>query len=450
MGERPVRPVPSGGGPGSAEAGASLGYCTNVHAGHDLAATLANLRLHAAQVRRVLDVPELGIGLWLSADAAREAVAAEGLVPIPHHARRSSPASPDASLKDELRRLGLRVFTLNGFPFSNFHEPVVKHRVYEPDWADPRRLDYTMDLVALLASLIDEGDEGSISTLPVGWPSHPCTPVDQDVAAERLRHAARVLDRLEQETGRLIHLDLEPEPGCILGSSRDAVRFWNERLLLGHAAEEAVIRRHLRICHDVCHAAVVFEEQHEAIGRYRSTGILVGKVQISSAPRVDFDALPEIEREAAWKALHAFVEPRYLHQTGVKTDRCRGYADLPDAIAANAAAPGRAPRGEWRVHFHVPIHLARVGVLSTSQDQIAPCLRLANEMGVRHYEVETYAWTVLPSELAPPSLAEGIASELRWVMPLVPTIQQPRRRSFEPPVQAGSMGEPGVERADAD
>ena len=36
-------------------------------------------------------------------------------------------------------------------------------------------------------------------------------------------------------------------------------------------------------------------------------------------------------------------------------------------------------------------------------------------MIVRHFEVETYAWNVLPPELQRDSLADGIADELKWV-----------------------------------
>jgi hypothetical protein len=31
-----------------------------------------------------------------------------------------------------------------------------------------------------------------------------------------------------------------------------------------------------------------------------------------------------------------------------------------------------------------------------------------------HLDVETYTWTVLPADLQPATLVEGIAAELRW------------------------------------
>ena len=44
------------------------------------------------------------------------------------------------------------------------------------------------------------------------------------------------------------------------------------------------------------------------------------------------------------------------------------------------------------------------------------CLAAAREMSdCRHFEVETYAWGVLPAELRQPDLAAGIADEMRWL-----------------------------------
>jgi hypothetical protein len=101
-----------------------------------------------------------------------------------------------------------------------------------------------------------------------------------------------------------------------------------------------------------------------------------------------------------------------LHQTVVS----RGgeqvfYEDLNLALEAEDAQAG----GEWRVHFHVPIYLTEFGRLYSTQEQIAQCLAAARKHTTcRHYEVETYAWGVLPPELKQPELAAGIAEELRW------------------------------------
>ena len=68
----------------------------------------------------------------------------------------------------------------------------------------------------------------------------------------------------------------------------------------------------------------------------------------------------------------------------------------------------------------MPVFLDRIGPLHTTQSEISEALRAARELSnCRHFEVETYAWDVLPSELRVDNLAEGIARELRWVRDLV-------------------------------
>lgn len=370
-----------------------IGYCTNVHAGASLAETRTNLEKYARAVRQSVSPEEpLGVGLWLSAAAARQ-MRQEGLEP--HWA-------------EWLADIGLTPFTFNGFPHGDFHQKIVKHDVYLPTWADTERLRYTLDLIAIQHALLPVGMEGSISTLPIAWgiPSPEWNVLN--TAAANLRHAAEELAALESRTGRLIYLCLEPEPGCALQRSEDVVRFFEQHLLPG--GNERTIRRHLRVCHDVCHQVVMFEEQADVMRRYQSAGIGVGKVQVSSAVRLNLRETPTDERTGALAQLAGFNEPRYLHQTVVQATAEATPVFHEDLSLALANAE---PVGEWRVHFHVPIYLERFGLLQTSRAAILECLRAACET-THHWEVETYAWSVLPPELRQTDLATGIAEEIRW------------------------------------
>ena len=376
--------------------GTTLGYCTNVHAGASLPETIANLERYAVAVKkRVSPNQPMGVGLWLSAKAAAELLAESGALP---------------RFKDWLDEAGLEPFTLNGFPHGDFHGPEVKYRVYEPDWRDPERLRYTLDLARILAALRPEGDEGSISTLPIGWrTSISADSSGPDHAAHHLRKLAAELERIEQEQHRVIHVDLEPEPGCYLDTSSDVVRFFETHMLQDR--DSARNRRHLRVCHDICHAAVMFEKDAAAIENYENAGIQIGKVQISSAIRMTGDQLDEPDRRRALDQLRSFAEDRYLHQTMIHGGRF--HHDLPAALNASSADDLQR---EWRVHFHVPLYLERFGLLETTQERIDACLRaLKGHPSVRHFETETYAWSVLPSELRVADLAEGIANELTWL-----------------------------------
>lgn len=372
-----------------------VGYCTNVHSGATLEETRTNLERYAVAVKRRFSpgVP-MGVGLWLSASSARKLLAENRI----------------AEFAAWLHDAGLVPYTFNGFPYGDFHQAVVKHNVYLPTWTDPRRVDYTRDLIAIQHALLPPGMPGSISTLPLAWGEPQPTTEQLDRAAAHLRRIAEELSQLERDTGRFLCLCLEPEPGCVLQYSADMVRFFQEHLL--HGGNEATVRRYLCVCHDVCHAAVMFEDQADVLRRYHAAGIAVGKVQISSAVRALFDELPMEDRAAALAQLAAFNEPRYLHQTMVRED---GAVSFFEDLAAVLAVKRASLQGEWRVHFHVPIYVQRFGRLEAMQTAIHDCLRTLSELKqTPPFEVETYAWTVLPPELQQPDLVAGIAEELDW------------------------------------
>ncbi len=359
-----------------------LAYCTNVHPAEDVDGILAQLRLFAAQVRRRLEVPRLGVGLWLSAEAAA------GLV--------REPAELDR-LRAELDRHRLEVVTLNGFPYSSFHAPVVKRRVYRPDWTDPARLDYTLDLARLLAALLPEdAEEGTISTLPLGWRA-PWGDESLTAARAQLRRLADALAELAVETGRRIRIGLEPEPGCVVETTEQA-----SALLFDLEPEW------IGVCLDACHLAVQFEEPDDAVAALAAAGVPIVKAQVSSALRV---SSPRSRSSAA--KLAEFAEPRFLHQTRERREGVvTGVDDLGDAMAGGL--PGES---EWRVHFHVPVH-ANGG--ETTQPELAATLGALVGGAVpltRHLEIETYTWTVLPEESRPGhdgALVDALALEVEW------------------------------------
>lgn len=369
-----------------------IGYCTNVHAGANWQQTRANLAEHATQVREQF-APDgtMGIGLWLSDQSAQTLIAEQGVAPF----------------AEWLASHRLLPFTLNGFPYGDFHQPVVKHAVYEPTWWQEERRVYTERLIDILHQLLPASEEGSISTLPIAWGRPMPGPDALAAAGRQLKQLATYLADLEQRTGRLIHVCLEPEPGCVFDTTAGAIAFFERYLLDGNDAER--VRRYIRVCHDVCHAAVMFEDQADVFRTLHEAGIAVGKVQVSAAVSVPLAGATN--RDAMLAQLRGFNEPRYLHQTVVCSPQGETtfYEDLP------AALKEATTDGEWRVHFHVPIYLPAFGHLRSTQPEIAAMLRAARQYSdVQHFEVETYAWGVLPPELKQPTLSAGIAEEMRW------------------------------------
>ena len=361
-----------------------LAYCTNVHPAETLDGVLAQLRDHCEPVRRRLGRDRLGIGLWLAKDAA--------------HALVSDPSAL-RGLRTELDRRGLEVVTLNGFPYEGFGAEEVKYRVYKPDWADPERLDHTTALARVLAGLLpDDVTRGSISTLPLAWRT-----AYDDARAETARTAlltlAERLDALQELTGRDIRIGLEPEPGCTVETTADAI-----------VPLTAIGHDRIGVCVDTCHLATSFEDPHTALDALTAAAVPIVKSQLSAALHAEHPHLPQVR-----EALAAFDEPCFLHQTRTATAAgLRGTDDLGEALKGDAL-PDASP---WRAHFHVPLHAAPAAPLTSTLPVLKAALtRLVGGPHplTHHIEVETYTWQALPAELRPRArsqLADGIAAEL--------------------------------------
>ena len=132
--------------------GIHLAYCTNVHRGRTWAETLSSLEHHTLAVRRAVcpDRP-YAIGLRLS-DAASRELAQPGTL---------------REFRNWLARHRCYVFTINGFPYGDFHGTRVKEQVAQPDWSLPERLAYTNRLFDLLAELLPEGPLMSSYPVPI-------------------------------------------------------------------------------------------------------------------------------------------------------------------------------------------------------------------------------------------------------------------------------------------
>jgi sugar phosphate isomerase/epimerase len=381
-----------------------LTYCTNVHPGERLPEVLVNIERYVAEVKALVSPSApFAAGLWLAHDAA---VALE--------------AGRLSELIEALARHDLYVPTLNGFPFGAFHGTRVKENVYVPDWRDPRRREHSVRLARILAQLLPKGVRGSISTLPGGFKPSLRSEDDHARVADALLAYVADLHAVERDTGKHIMLGLEPEPCCMLETIAETVAFFSTHLqkesavatvahLTGttRAEAERLIRRHLGVCLDACHAAVEFEDARATVAALRKAEIPIAKVQLSVGLVV-----PSVDA-AAREALAEYAEDVYLHQVVARRgDQLERFVDLPDALRAEPVA------GEqWRIHFHVPVFAERMGMFESTQSFLVELLREhAREPLSDHLEVETYTWGVLPEALRSTSLAHSIERELSFCM----------------------------------
>lgn len=259
-----------------------LTYCTNIHPGETWEQIFENLKTYLLPLKeRLSPANKMGVGLRLSDQASRTLI---------------EPATL-ASFKEWLDAHDLYVFTMNGFPYGGFHRQVVKDLVYRPDWTTQERVDYTIRLCEILAELLPEGIEGGISTSPISY--KPWLRGNEKLIRSTLETGALNLTLVVQElialcirTGKCIHIDIEPEPDCLIENTDEFIDFFQHKLLpigtgylmekmaIKPAIAEEALRKHIQVCYDICHFAVGYEKpatvfesyqrQVSALERYKS------------------------------------------------------------------------------------------------------------------------------------------------------------------------------------
>lgn len=383
-----------------------LTYCLNIHSGEGWADALAAIQEKTALVHQFVAPDQwFGLGLRLGAQAVKDLA--------------DDPVARRAAL-DVFAEHQLYPFSVNAFPYGRFHAGAVKEQVYAPDWRMAERRNYTFDVCDILAEWLPEGIDGSISTVPGSYKDWITSPAAVASMAENLATVASYLAAVREDTGKEIHLGLEPEPDCYLETTEETVRFFKDMLWTRGVEEvkrirkcytneaEEIMRRHIGVCLDTCHVALQFEDPLTALRTYRNEGIRISKVQLSAA-------LTVAAVEEGWEELRPFAEGVYLHQVKGRTERgeIRSWKDLPLALADTKGQQGL---DQVRVHFHVPLFFRESGLLASTASLLTPDFFHELRMGATsHVEIETYTFDVLPPEIHPGDMVKSIAREYAWV-----------------------------------
>jgi hypothetical protein len=370
--------------------GHHLAYCGNIHRGETWPETFSALEQYTLAVKqRVAPSGRFGLGLRLSDRASRELAGEPAL----------------ADFQRWLERHDCYVFTINGFPFGQFHGQRVKEQVYAPDWTTPERLEYTNRLFDLLARLLPAGVEGSVSTVPGSFKEFITSAEQQTRIRSNIGRCVEHIAMLVEKTGRILHLGLEPEPLCLLETTDETVQFFDH--LRSEHGDDSRIAACLGVNYDTCHLAVEYENPRQALAKLRRHGIKISKVHLSSA-------LKTRPTSKARAALAAFAEDVYLHQVVARAagGELTRYRDLDMALRSTS------PFEEWRIHFHIPLHCPATTWFDSTSDHLLGVLDfLAAHPGLcSHLEMETYTWEVLPPDLKTRSVVDHLVAEYEWCL----------------------------------
>lgn len=373
---------------------AHLAYCTNIHPAESWKETLNALKTHTLKVRDKVNAPDAyAIGLRLSAQAATELLEGNNL----------------SKFKTWLDQENCYVFTINGFPYGAFHGTRVKEKVYQPDWTEDARLDYTIQLFEIIAQLVPEGVDGSVSTLPGSFKEFQA---DESLMFANLENCALKIEELSQQYNRDLHLGLEPEPLGHFENTEETLSFFDR--FLSTTSNSELIKKRIGINYDTCHFALEFDDCRKSLDSLRAAGLRISKVHLSSA----LEFLPDSEE--ALTTIRQFNEPTYLHQVILLDDDgfLTRYRDLPEfftAIESNYQEQPDALIG--RIHFHIPLYDQPTAPLGSTQSHALEALAYLTEYPdfCSHFEIETYTWGVLPDNMQI-KIEDQIAREYQWVL----------------------------------
>jgi hypothetical protein len=384
-----------------------LTYSTLVHPADDWPQLWASLQQYLPQVKkRISPNQPFGVCIRLSHLTAAELSS--------NHAERDK---LKAFLKDE----DLYVYTANAFVYGVFKNTQIKEQVYEPDWRTPERREYTKQVADILADICPAFATPSIQTAPLGFKPRVTGPDVVDAFTDNVLQVCAHLVRLEQTTGKLLTLGLEPEPRCYLETTDETVTYFQQYLYTSKAASRlaklagvpmdtaiAALRRHLGVVFDIGHQAVGFEDIPASLQKLVDAGIPIVKLQEAAAMYIG-----EVTDETV-EALKRFTNTIYLSQTmECRGDHLEHFLNLEDAMAAWQT--DKTPR-QWRTHFHVPVFLKDLGPCQSTQFALEQALAMHKQTPLsRHLEIETYTWDVLPDHLKTGDIVEYVCRELEWV-----------------------------------
>ena len=362
-------------------------YCGNVHPATDLDSWFESIQRFTVPIAaaRKADGKSFGLGTWWNA-ATLEVL--------------NSDSEKLGQLQQFLAERELPLWTVNAFPYGAFHDTAVKTSVYEPSWETEERVLFTRHAAEVVGRVVSPGGVVPMSTLPLCYGEG-----DSRLMARNLVRAVSHLNSMAEYHGVQIVLALEPEPYCRLETVAQTIEFLEEWVFRGDgwAVPESVLRRHLGVCVDLCHLAVVREDAVAAVESLAAHEIQCAKVQVSACPELR-DPAAELDQ------LLAFEEPVYLHQTVADTGARA--LDLPEVAARRAEFEAA---GLIRTHFHTPIFWDSAGALGSTRAELERVIRgLPRPLPL--LEVETYSWEVLPGWIRGDAhLREGIGKELLFL-----------------------------------
>ena len=371
----------------------NLCYCLNAFDFNTLKYSEKFLEIHNHfnQIRKDLNYTKpFALGLWTNAKFIQELQSKEFL----------------NFIKDFLKKNNYYVFTLNAFPYGDFHNKPVKAKVYRPDWRDEKRMLFTCKSADFLSELLPLTVQGSISTVPGAY-KYDLNDLNKDteLIAKHFIKTAECFARIYERTGKRIYLAVEMEPDCLWESPQEFIEFYHKYL-----ADNKYASEYIGVCYDTSHQELLQRlAPGDGLQLLIDNNIKIAKIQLSTALKTKRADI------SAFDALKLFSEPVYLHQTRVFSSDGKilhSFSDIPNEMLDSY-------EGFFCSHFHVPLftdYISDTLMPAKSELQIVLAKLKEDPKICNNIEIETYTYGVLPQILNKHSLIENITKEYKWVI----------------------------------
>jgi len=376
-----------------------LCYSLNVFpSDHDIAARLKHIGNKFNKIRQSLGLNEktlFALGFWADAIFVEQMKETKNLQKV----------------QQFLEQNNFYVFTVNAFPYGQFHSAKVKEKVYIPDWTTAKRRDFTCDAADFLANLIPADTPGSISTLPGGYKKALYGSQNQDfekIIAKNLLYVANHLANLHKKTKSEIILGVEMEPDCLWEDTAEFVEFFNKYL-----ADDSFARRYIGVCYDTAHQELLDTPPGNGLYLLQKNRIKIAKVQLSTALKTDNAEL------SGFDSLQSFADEVYLHQTrlfNTNGEIIKKFSDIPIKTSYKIEE-----KGYLVSHFHLPLFCSDLtDNISTANEELQAVLEFLKKSPeiCKNIEIETYTYNVLPEAFENRQIEDNIAREYKWVLDL--------------------------------
>lgn len=388
-----------------------LTYCSNIYSSDTWNDIFVSLKKNIPKISSKLSTNKpFGIGLRLSNNAATQLLENNNIIVF----------------QEWLNENNYYVSTINGFVYGNFYNTNIKDKVYQPDWTTLERASYNDLLIEILSKLCPIGKEIGFSTSPLGYKFSLNKEKETSYNNLVINYLLILLKKLiyiEKLENKTIHIDFEPEADCLLENIHDVINFFEKSLLINLAYKltedlnltlpeaKNYILKHLRICYDICHQSIQFEDHLKNFEILNKRNIKIGKIQLSSALEINVKkhTLNNLKID-----LDKFKDEIYLHQVVIKNfdGSFTKYRDLPEALENFVDNK----ESFWRIHYHLPIFAENYNNLFTTRKEIQTIINFLKTSYITScLEIETYTWEILPKELKF-NLIESIVREYEWII----------------------------------